>query len=199
MCRAEHCGARRRRGSVNPQLASKWSVKIAQIPSGARRAPLPRDVQHTPGALPRAHACIAAGFVAAVTPTAQRLLFACGQFCCCSLPDVQCMHPGCSSSAHVLPTPLLSHAVQCKPCKEAEITRPGLCVAFLSENVPILFIFLQKRRWGEEPGELMHAQPISCSDAPTAVLPTGLREQECTSPLIRGDGEGVPPAHQVLG
>ena len=64
VCRAEHCGARRRRGSVNPQLVSKWSVKIAQIPSGALRAPLPHDVQHTPGVLPWAHVCIAAGFVA---------------------------------------------------------------------------------------------------------------------------------------
>lgn len=30
---AAHCGARRRRGSIKPQAACKWSVKIAQIPS----------------------------------------------------------------------------------------------------------------------------------------------------------------------
>lgn len=30
---AAHCGARQRRGSIKPQAACKWSVKIAQIPS----------------------------------------------------------------------------------------------------------------------------------------------------------------------
>lgn len=95
--------------------------------------------------------------------------------------------------------PLRSSPTQCWASPARRQNSRGRVSAWLFSLQKIsqfYLLFLQKRRWGEE---LMCAQPMSCSDVPTAVLPTGLPGQECASPLVGVMGRGFHQQHQVLG